>query len=41
MKKKILISIAAMATLIASIVSTSACVWAMYQPEEPNCLKDE
>lgn len=41
MKKKILLSIAAMATFIASIVATSACVWSMYQPEEPKCLSEE
>jgi AgrD protein len=41
MKKRILMSIATVATVIASIVATSACVWASYQPEEPKCLRDE
>lgn len=41
MKKKILMSVATVATLIASVVSTSACVWAYYQPEEPKCLREE
>lgn len=41
MKKKILMSIATVATVFASIVATSACVFASYQPEEPKCLRDE
>lgn len=41
MKKKILMSIATIATFIASIVATSACVWAAYQPEEPKCLNEK
>jgi cyclic lactone autoinducer peptide len=41
MKKKILMSIATMATVFASIIATSACVWSTYQPEEPKCLRDE
>lgn len=41
MKKRILMSIATAATVIASIVATSACVWSYYQPEEPKCLREE
>lgn len=41
MKKKILMSIATIATFIASIVATSACVWSAYQPEEPKCLNEK
>ena len=41
MKKRILMSVATLATLIASIVATSACVWSTYQPEEPKCLREE
>lgn len=41
MKKRILMSIATFATIIASIMSTSACFWSLYQPEEPECLKEE
>jgi len=41
MKKRILMSVATVATLIASIVATSACVWSAYQPEEPKCLREE
>ena len=38
MKNKILVSLA---TVVASIVATSACFWSHYQPEEPKCLRDE
>ncbi|EKQ51722.1 MULTISPECIES: cyclic lactone autoinducer peptide [unclassified Clostridium] len=41
MKKKILMTIATAATVFASIIATSACVFAIYQPEEPKCLRDE
>jgi hypothetical protein len=41
MKKKIFMSIATFATIIASIVATSACVWSYYQPEEPKCLRED
>jgi cyclic lactone autoinducer peptide len=41
MKKKILMSVATVATVIASVVATSACVWSYYQPEEPKCLREE
>lgn len=29
------------ATVMASIVSTSACFWSHYQPEEPKSLREE
>lgn len=32
---------AAVATVFASTVATSACYWLAYQPEEPKCLRDE
>lgn len=38
---KVLMAVAALATLIASTVATSACFWYGYQPEEPKCLRDE
>jgi len=38
---KILMSVATVATVIASTVATSACFWAAYQPEEPKSLRDE
>ena len=41
MKNKVLMMIATCATVIASIVATSACFWGHYQPEEPKCLRDE
>lgn len=38
---KILMAVAAVATVVASTVATSACYWASYQPEEPKSLRDE
>jgi len=38
---KVLMAVAAVATIFASTVATSACVWSMHQPEEPKCLRDE
>lgn len=38
---KVLMAVAAIATIFASTVATSACAWAFYQPEEPKCLRDE
>lgn len=40
MKKKLLTVIAALATVIAASVATSACFWYFYQPEEPETLKN-
>lgn len=37
---KVLMTIASIATLVASMVATSACFWLSYQPEEPECLRD-
>ncbi|ALB44840.1 cyclic lactone autoinducer peptide [Clostridium beijerinckii] len=41
MKNRILMSIATLATVIASIMATSACYWGHYQPEEPKCLRED
>lgn len=41
MKKRVLMLIASIATFVASIVATSACIWCTYQPEEPKCLREE
>lgn len=41
MKQRILMTIATVATIIASVVATSACFYASYQPEEPRCLREE
>lgn len=41
MKNKILMSIATLATIFASVVATSACTFSYYQPEEPKCLREE
>jgi AgrD protein len=38
---KVLMAVAAFATVVASTVATSACWWAGYQPEEPKSLRDE
>lgn len=37
---KVLMLVASIATVVASMVSTSACLWLSYQPEEPECLRD-
>lgn len=39
--KKLYTVIAAVATLIAAAVATSACTFLLYQPEEPQSLRDE
>lgn len=41
MKKKILMTVATVATVFASMIATSACFFALYQPEEPKCLREE
>jgi len=38
---KVLMAIATVSTVFASLVATSACFWANYQPEEPKCLREE
>ncbi|MEG2353013.1 MAG: cyclic lactone autoinducer peptide [Clostridium sp.] len=38
---KFLTLVAALTTIVATTVATSACYWFMYQPEEPKCLRDE
>ncbi|MDD2393907.1 MAG: cyclic lactone autoinducer peptide [Eubacteriales bacterium] len=38
--KSLYASIAVAATLIAATVATSACMWFIYQPEEPKSLQD-
>lgn len=39
--KGVLILGAMIFTLIATSVSASACIWGTYQPEEPECLREE
>ncbi|MDV3427387.1 MAG: cyclic lactone autoinducer peptide [Bacillota bacterium] len=41
MKKKLFTLVAAVTTLVAAAVASSACVWIVYQPEEPKCLREE
>ena len=38
---KVLMAVAALGTIFASMVSTSACNWMLYQPEEPKSLREE
>jgi cyclic lactone autoinducer peptide len=39
--KKIYTLAAAILTLVAASVASSACIWGFYQPEEPKCLREE
>lgn len=41
MKKKVLGLVATVATLVATMVASSACIFFSYQPEEPKCLREE
>lgn len=41
MKKKLYSLVAALATVIAASVASSACWFFNYQPEEPKCLREE
>lgn len=38
LKTKVLGVVAVLATFLASIAATSACIWFIYQPEEPKSL---
>ena len=40
MKKRLFMVVASVATLVASIVASSACTFFLYQPEEPKCLRE-
>lgn len=40
MKLKLYAAISVIATLAATLVATSACLWWAYQPEEPKSLRD-
>lgn len=39
--KNLLTVFAALTTVIATTVATSACMWFAHQPEEPKSLRDE
>ena len=41
MKTKLLATVAAVATIVATMVASSACLFFVYQPEEPKCLREE
>ena len=38
---RILTLVAALTTVAAATVATSACLWLFYQPEEPKCLRED
>ena len=40
-KNKILAFAAAIATIFATTIASSACIFYVYQPEEPKCLSDK
>lgn len=40
MKKNLLTAVSALATLVAAFVASSACIWWVYQPEEPKSLQN-
>ncbi len=39
-KFSIFAAMAALFTLVASLVASSACIWGWYQPEEPKSLRE-
>lgn len=41
MKRRLFSLVAAVATVVATLVASSACFYALYQPEEPKCLRKE
>jgi cyclic lactone autoinducer peptide len=41
MKTKIMMAVSALATLVAAFAASSACLWWIYQPEEPASLQDK
>jgi AgrD protein len=41
LNKQLFTLIAVVTTLVATAVASSACVWFLYQPEEPKCLREE
>lgn len=40
LNKTIFAAIAAITTVVATTMANSACLWFMYQPEEPKSLRD-
>ena len=41
MKKAILAVISIIAVFFATVVASSACIFYVYQPKEPECLSDK
>ena len=40
-KEKLFGALAAVCALAATLVASSACIWYLYQPEEPEALSDK
>lgn len=40
MKYRMFVLASIIATLFATVFASSACLFGMYQPEEPECLRD-
>ena len=41
LNKAFLTLFAVVTTIVAASVASSACLWYVYQPEEPKCLREE
>ncbi|MBK1809750.1 cyclic lactone autoinducer peptide [Clostridium sp. YIM B02505] len=41
MKRKLFSIVAVIATMVAAMVASSACMFFTYQPKEPECLREE
>lgn len=41
LNRRLLTLIAAVTTIVAASVASSACIWVFYQPEEPKSLMEE
>lgn len=39
--KQLFTLVAVVTTLVATAVASSACFWFIYQPEEPECLREK
>ena len=40
-KRKLFTVVTAIATVFATTIATSACLWYLYQPQEPKCLENK
>jgi cyclic lactone autoinducer peptide len=39
LEKKFIKALVVVCTMMAATISVSACMWGLYQPEEPECLR--